>query len=107
LNVQAAVDTEHHLIVVHEVTNVGTDRRQLANIAGQAREELGAETLEAVADRGYYEGNEIKACLDAGITVTLPKPQTSGCPRPRDASASRTSSMTPPTTSIAVRPASD
>lgn len=63
-NVQAAVDTEHHLIVVHEVTNVGTDRRQLANIAGQAREELGAETLEAVADRGYYEGNEIKACLE-------------------------------------------
>jgi transposase len=77
-NVQAAVDTEHHIIVVHEVTNVGTDRRQLANVAGQAREELGAETLEAVADRGYYEGNEIKACADAGITVTLPKPQTSG-----------------------------
>jgi len=77
-NVQAAVDTEHHLIVVHEVTNVGTDRHQLANIAGQARDELGTETLEAVADRGYYEGNEIKACEDAGTTVTLPKPQTSG-----------------------------
>jgi len=77
-NVQAAVDTDHHLIVVHEVTNVGTDRRQLANIAGQARDELGTETLEAVADRGYYEGGEIKACADAGITVTLPKPQTSG-----------------------------
>ena len=41
-------------------------------------EELGTETLEAVADRGYYEGSEIKACADAGITVTLPKPQTSG-----------------------------
>ena len=77
-NVQAAVDTEHHLIVVHEVTNVGTDRCQLANIAGQARKELGTETLEAVADRGYYEGGEIKACEDAGIIVTLPKPQTSG-----------------------------
>jgi hypothetical protein len=77
-NVQAAVDTEHHLIVVHEVTTVGTDRRQLANIASQACEELGAETLDAVADRGYYEGGEIKACADAGITVTLLKPQTSG-----------------------------
>jgi transposase len=77
-NVQAAVDTEHHLIVVHEVTTVGTDRRQLANIASQARAELGTETLDAVADRGYYEGGEIKACADAGITVTLPKPQTSG-----------------------------
>ena len=77
-NVQAAVDTTHHLIVTHEVTNIGTDRHQLANMGEQAREELGVDTLEAVADRGYYEGGEIKACEDAGITVTLPKPQTSG-----------------------------
>ena len=77
-NVQAAVDTKNHLIVAHEVTNIGTDRHQLANMAEQAREELGVDTLEAVADRGYYEGGEIKACEDAGITVTLPKPQTSG-----------------------------
>jgi hypothetical protein len=76
-NVQAAVDTEHHLIVVHEVTNIGTDRRQLANMARQACDELGSETLAVVADRGYYEGDEIKACADAGIIVTLPKPQTS------------------------------
>jgi transposase len=73
-NVQAAVDTEHHLIVAHEVTNVGNDRHQLTTMAKQAREALGAETLEAVADRGYYEGSEIKACEDAGITVMLPKP---------------------------------
>jgi transposase len=77
-NVQAAVDTEHHLIVAHEVTNVGTDRHQLADIAELAREELGSETLDVVADRGYYEGRNIKACEDADITVTLPKPQTSG-----------------------------
>jgi transposase len=77
-NVQAAVDTKHHLIVVHEVTNVGSDRHQLANMAKKARAELGSETLEVVADRGYYEGGEIKACEDAGISVTLPKPQTSG-----------------------------
>src|SRR6266704_1406546 len=77
-NVQTAVDTKNHLIVAHEVTNVGTDRHQLSNIAEQARTEMGAETLDAVADRGYYEGEEIKACEEAGITVTLPKPQTSG-----------------------------
>jgi transposase len=76
-NVQAAVDTEHHLIVAHEVTNIGTDRRQLANMARLACDELGSETLAVVADRGYYESNEIKACADAGITVTLPKQQTS------------------------------
>ena len=77
-NVQCAADTTNHLIVAHEVTNIGTDRRQLASIAKLARAELGSETLAAVADRGYYEGNEIKDCEDAGITVTLPKPQTSG-----------------------------
>jgi len=77
-NVQAAVDTENHLIVAHEVTNVGTDRHQLSNMAEQARTEMGVETHDAVADRGYYEGEEIKACEEAGITVTLPKPQTSG-----------------------------
>src|ERR1700754_1493687 len=76
-NVQAAVDTEHHIIVAHEVTNVGTDRRQLANMARLACDELGSETLAVVADRGYYESHEIKACADAGIIVTLPKPQTS------------------------------
>jgi transposase len=77
-NVQIAVDTQHHLIVAHEVTNVGTDRHQLLNMAEQARTEMGVETLDAVADRGYYEGGEIKACEESGITVTLPKPQTSG-----------------------------
>jgi Transposase DDE domain len=77
-NVQVAVDTEHHLIIVHEVTNSGTDRAQLANMGTQAKTVLGVDKLEAVADRGYYSGEEIKACGDAGIEVTLPKPNTTG-----------------------------
>src|SRR6186713_419428 len=77
-NVQVAVDTEHHLIVAHEVTNSGSDRAQLANMAKQAKEVLKAETLEAVADRGYFSSPEILACHEAGITITLPKPMTSG-----------------------------
>ena len=77
-NVQTAVDTEHHLIVHHEVTNVGSDRSQLASTGKGAKAVLGADELEAVADRGYFNGEEIKACDDAGITVTLPKPMTSG-----------------------------
>jgi transposase len=77
-NVQSAVDTKHHLIVSHEVTNVGSDRAQLSNMAEQARTAIGSETIEAVADRGYYAGEEIKACEDAGITVYLPKILTSG-----------------------------
>jgi len=77
-NVQIAVDTQHHLIVTHEVTNSGSDRSQLANIATQAKEVLGAEHLDAVADRGYFNSPEILACEQANITVTLPKPMTSG-----------------------------
>jgi hypothetical protein len=77
-NVQVAVDTEHHLIIAHEVTNSGSDRAQLANMAMQAKAVLGVDKLEAVADRGYYSGEELKACEDAAIAVTLPKPATSG-----------------------------
>src|SRR2546425_5722914 len=77
-NVQVAVDTKHHLIVTHEVTNSGSDRAQLANMAKQAKAVLKTETLDAVADRGYFKGEEILACEQSGITVTLPKPMTSG-----------------------------
>ena len=77
-NVQSAVDTEHHLIVAHEVTNVGTDRSQLAHMGLAAKAALHTDNLDAVADRGYFAGEEILACEKAGITVTLPKPQTSG-----------------------------
>jgi len=77
-NVQVSVDTEHHLIVAHEVTNIGTDRAQLANMGHQAKAALGAGKLEAVADRGYYSGDEILACERSGISVTLPKPMKSG-----------------------------
>jgi len=77
-NVQVAVDTEHHLIVTHEVTNVGSDRSQLARVAKKTKATLQTDALEAVADRGYFSGEEILACDQAGITVTLPKPMTSG-----------------------------
>ena len=75
---QVAVDTEHHLIVTHEVTNDGSDRAQLANVACRAKQVLGVDELEAVADRGYYSSEEILACREANIAVTLPKPMTSG-----------------------------
>jgi transposase len=77
-NVQVAVDTEHHLIIAHEVTNSGSDRSQLANMGAQAKAALGVDELEAVADRGYYNSSEILACHEAGVVVTLPKPMTSG-----------------------------
>ena len=78
-NVQVAVDTEHHLIVAHEVTNVGTDTSQLSHIGKQAKAVLEADKLEVVADRGYFNGEEILACEQADITVTLPKAVAVGC----------------------------
>lgn len=77
-NVQTAVDTTHHLIIAHEVTNNGSDRAQLANMAEKAREAIDSDELTVVADRGYYSGKEIKSCEDAGIKTYLPKCQTSG-----------------------------
>jgi len=76
-NVQASVDTKHHLIVAHEVTNVGTDRSQLSAMANKTKAVLEVEELDVVADRGYFSSLEIQACDEAGVTVTLPKPQTS------------------------------
>src|SRR3977135_3880292 len=76
-NVQVAVDTTHHLIITHEVTNIGTDRSQLSPVAKAAKATLEVDKLDAVADRGYFNSEEILACEEAGITVTLPKPMTS------------------------------
>ncbi len=76
-NVQAAVDAEHHLIVAHEVTNVGHDRHALAEIAGQAKAAMGSDGLEALADRGYFDGEQILACEALGVTPYVPKPLTS------------------------------
>jgi hypothetical protein len=70
-------DTEHHLIVTHEVTNLGTDKAQLSHMAKRTKAALAVDQLEVVADRGYFSGTEILASVKAGITVTLPKPQTS------------------------------
>ena len=77
-NVQAAVDAKHHLIVAHEVTNVGHDRSQLANMARQTKEVTGAHGLTVLADRGYFSGEEVVACEAAGVRPIVPKPLTSG-----------------------------
>jgi hypothetical protein len=72
-NVQTAVDTKHHLIVAHEVTDVGTDRGQLTSMAKQAQEAMATQKLTAIADRGYFNGEEILASHEAGINVMIPK----------------------------------
>jgi transposase len=75
-NVQAAVDVKHHLIVAHEVTNVGHDRGQLANMARQVQAATGHEHPSVLADRGYYAGTEVLACEQDGSVPYVPKPWT-------------------------------
>lgn len=77
-NVQTAVDAKYHLIVAHEVTNVGIDREYLSTMAKQARDAMGTDELTAIADRGYFRSEEILACDEAGITAIVPKSTTSG-----------------------------
>ena len=77
-NVQACVDTKSHIILAHEVTNIGADKGQLFNMSKQAKTIIGSDNLRVVADRGYYNGGEIVACEQSNITTFLPKPQTSG-----------------------------
>jgi hypothetical protein len=76
-NVQTAVDVKHHLIVAHEVTNVGHDRTQLSSMGTQAKQAIGQNSIAALADRGYFRGEEILQCEQTGIEALVPKPLTS------------------------------
>ena len=76
-NLQTAVDIENHLIVTHEVTNVGSDRRQLTRMAQHARAELETDHITVLADEGYYSGDELRACEDNNITAYVPHSSTS------------------------------
>jgi hypothetical protein len=77
-NIRTAVDTEHKLIIAHDVTNAPVDRNQLFPIAGLAQRTLQQEEIKVLADRGYYKCDAIKNCYDAGIKVLVPKTLTSG-----------------------------
>jgi transposase len=73
-NVQIAVDGKYKLIAVVEASNQATDQAQLSPMATQAKAALEVEKLTILADRGYYDGEEVKQCLDADITPNIAKP---------------------------------
>ncbi len=74
-NAQVAVDAKHKLIVEQHVTNAGSDMGFLAETAGAAKDLLGVDQIDAVADMGYYAGEDIAACERAGITPYVARPQ--------------------------------
>ena len=77
-NVQSTVDVDNHLILDHDVTNIGNDRAQLSRMAIRAKEILGCDEMDVLADKGYFKGTEILACADENITAYIPKTDTSG-----------------------------
>src|SRR5258708_4375340 len=77
-NVQIAVDAEHHLIVAHDVTNVGSDRAPLTAMSRKARAAGGREEVTVLAGSGYYNGDEVLAWEGTGILPVIPKTQPSG-----------------------------
>jgi transposase len=77
-NVQTAVDTKYHLIVAHEVTNLGHDRTQLTPMGGLAQQAVGGGEITILADRGYFNGEQVLACEGTGVLPCIPKTDTSG-----------------------------
>jgi len=77
-NVQAAVDDKYNLIVASEVVNDSSDVGQLHAMAKAAKQAVGAQTLEALADEGYYSSTELKACEDSAIIAYVPVPASNG-----------------------------
>ena len=93
-NVQIAVDPEHHLVVVQDVFNRGHDRTQLVAMGGKAKQAIGEEAVTILADRGYYNGEEVPACEGTVILPTLPRIDTSG--KAQKGSSCAPTSSTPP-----------
>src|SRR4051794_12826508 len=104
-NVQIAVDTEHHLIVAHEVINQGYDRHQLAPMAFKAQQATGCEQITALADRGYFNGDQVLSCEGTGVAPVMPKTLTSGNTN-RGLFTEQDSSTTPRRITTPARPAS-
>lgn len=86
-NGQIAVEAQSKLIVAYDVDNRPSDHHQLAAMARQAQMALGQEHLTAVADRGYFDGEQIRRCIDQGITPYVPEPR-------KDRGAARRSGLT-------------
>jgi hypothetical protein len=72
-NVQTAVDTKYHLIVAHEVTNAGHDRTQLVPMGVSALQATGCKEIIVLADRGYFNGDQVLACQDTGVLPAFPR----------------------------------
>jgi transposase len=102
-NVQLAVETENHLIVAHDVVNQGHDRSQLVPMAQKAKEATGEESVQVLADRGYFDSEQILKCEQSGVETLIPKPMTSNA-RAAGRFDKKTSNMIGSATSIAARP---
>jgi transposase len=77
-NVQTVVDSKHHLIVDFDIAGRSDDKGNLLSMSERAKEILGVQTLTNLADKGYYDGQDIAACEAAGVTCMVAKPRHGG-----------------------------
>ena len=77
-NVQSVVDVKHSLILDFDVTNGCNDKGQLKNMADRAKDVMEVDSINALADTGYYDGDDIAVCEENGITCFVTKPLSPG-----------------------------
>lgn len=77
-NVQIAVDNKAHLVVTVDVTSSPADQEQLSNIAKQAKKEMDVDKITVLANKGYWNGEELKKCAEANITTIVSSPKEQG-----------------------------
>jgi hypothetical protein len=74
-NVQTTIDDKNKLIVDYEVTNDVNDKKQLNEMASRAKEILEVESLDVYSDKGFYNPDEIKKCIDNNTIPFIPEPK--------------------------------
>lgn len=72
-NVQTVVDNKHSLIVDCNVINNPTDHGQLSEMSKRAKKVFGVDSLKVLADKGYYDANDLKICEKENITTYVSK----------------------------------
>jgi len=77
-NVQTVVDDKNHLIVDFDIVDRSDDKGNLKNMSDKAMEALDVETVVNLADKGYYDGEDIAACEENGVTCLVAKPKPGG-----------------------------
>jgi len=71
-NVQIGVDPVSHMIGAFDVTSQGNDMGQMTPLTEQLKEDLGIDILDATADKGYEDKDDMLTCILNGTIPHIP-----------------------------------